>query len=469
MTGQRVWLRCGADFPLEARDTLVAQLGRFDIAVDPTVEGPGVLLFGAPDEAVHRMLDEIRQRQASRALAVAAHAGSLSSECAWALLRAGAQDILAWDACAQPAASVVLRLRRWLEIDTLLASPVVSERLRGRSRALLAVLCPAVEAARFGDGAVLITGETGTGKELLARMIHDLDPRVSPNRFEVCDCTTIVPELSGSEFFGHERGAFTGAVRARDGAFAQADGGTLFLDEIGELPLRLQAELLRVIQEGTYKRVGSNQWLHTRFRLVCATHRDLTAEIEAGRFREDLYYRIAGCVLHMPSLEARREDIPLLVAAFLAEVLGEAPPALDPPVRDYLLARRYPGNVRELRQLVLRIAQRHVSPGPITLGALPESELAAALGSLPGGWPDGAWEQAVRVALARGQGLAELRHAVAEVAYQIVLAEEGGDTGRSARRLQVSQRAVQQYLHGHGVSESTNATARHEQLGAPRA
>lgn len=136
-----------------------------------------------------------------------------------------------------------------------------------------------VEVACFTTSPLLLEGESGTGKELVARLFHHLDPREGKRDLIVVDCTTIVPTLSGSEFFGHERGAFTGAMSAREGAFAAADRGTLFLDEIGELPLTMQAELLRVIQEGTYKWVGADHWRKTSFRLVCATNRDLEAEL----------------------------------------------------------------------------------------------------------------------------------------------------------------------------------------------
>src|SRR5678816_1272096 len=140
----------------------------------------------------------------------------------------------------------------------------------------------------------LIAGESGTGKELVARLIHALDRREPKGPFVVLDCTTVSPELAGSEFFGHERGAFTTAVTAREGAFAMADGGTLFLDEVGELPLTLQAELLRVIQERVYKRVGSNIWKQVNFRLICATNRNLLEEEARGAFRRDFYYRLAA-------------------------------------------------------------------------------------------------------------------------------------------------------------------------------
>ena len=180
----------------------------------------------------------------------------LAGGAAWRLLDAGVADVIAWDGQLEaiaPACALAGRRRA-----RRLAAR--REHLVGSSPAWRAVLREVVEVARFSDVDVLITGESGTGKELTARLIHALDARPHKRELVVVDCTTIVPELSGSEFFGHERGAFTGAITARDGAFALADGGTLFLDEVGELPLALQAELLRVVQEGTYKRVGSNSW-----------------------------------------------------------------------------------------------------------------------------------------------------------------------------------------------------------------
>src|SRR5205085_578959 len=196
-----------------------------------------------------------------------------------------------------------------------------------------------IEIALFSDGSVLLLGESGTGKELLARLVHTLDPRPDKGELVVLDCTTVVPELAGSEFFGHERGAFTGAAASRDGAFALADRGTLFLDEVGELPLALQAQLLRVVQERTYKRVGSNVWKQTNFRLICATHRDLRQDVAAGRFRGDFYHRIASRVCRIPALRERRDDILPLTEHFLRELGGDAEPGFDPGVGE-LLAQR---------------------------------------------------------------------------------------------------------------------------------
>jgi transcriptional regulator with GAF, ATPase, and Fis domain len=256
-----------------------------------------------------------------------------------------------------------------------------------------------------------------------------------------------VPTLSGSEFFGHERGAFTGAVSPRDGAFALADGGTLFLDEVGELPAQLQAELLRVIQEGTYKRVGSDTWRTTRFRLVCATNRRLDEAQARGTFRKDLYHRIAAWVCELPPLRDRAEDILPLAQYFLGqfsagqEPPGQEQPRLDPAVRQYLLDREYQGNVRELRQVVHRLHTRHVGTGPITAGDVPDDERSAC--EVHGdGWREG-FADSVRRALSHGATLREIGRAAQEAAIQMVLTEESGSVKRASQRLGVSDRALQ--------------------------
>src|SRR5690606_38848432 len=173
------------------------------------------------------------------------------------------------------------------------------------------------------------------------RLMHTLDPVRSTAEIVVLDCTTIVPDLSGSELFGHERGAYTGAVSARDGAFAVADKGTLFLDEVGELELHLQVQLLRVLQEHAYKRVGSNDWRTTDFRLISATNRDLLAEVEDGRFRADLYHRIAAICIALPTLRDRVEDILPLARHFARTATTEPQKDLefDEAVELFLMAR----------------------------------------------------------------------------------------------------------------------------------
>ncbi len=401
-----------------------------------------MLLFDGHAPELEDWIRERSRRGEERLIAVGLRRDVLARGAGWRLLAAGASDVLCCSDVAAAAGAIAARFERWAEVDHLVDSPVVARNLVGQSLAWRSVLRQVVEVARFSGSSVLLGGESGTGKELVARLIHTLDAREDKRELVILDCTTIVPELSGSEFFGHEKGSFTSAVSARDGAFALADGGTLFLDEIGELPLRLQAELLRVVQEGTYKRVGSNAWQRTRFRLTTATNRDLLREVEEGRFRRDFYYRIAAWTCRLPPLRERREDIPLLVRHFLEEGYGPGEaPAVDPAVLEMLLVRDYPGNVRDLRQLVGRIAHRHVGNGPITLGDVPEEER-------PGGdqaevpASDG-FDGAVRLALSRGLGLKEIGNLAADTAVQIAVDEEGGNLQRAAERLGVTDRALQ--------------------------
>jgi DNA-binding NtrC family response regulator len=207
---------------------------------------------------------------------------------------------------------------------------------------------------------VLVLGETGTGKELAARAIHALSPRAD-RPFEVVDCGSIPRELIESELFGHVRGAFTGATRDRRGAFELANGGTLFLDEIGELPSGAQTRLLRVLQEGRFRRVGDERAIQVDVRVVAATNRDLLGEVKAGRFREDLYYRLNVFCIRLPSLRDRRGDIALLVSHVLerlADDLGGPPPKLPSAILRRLEDYPFPGNIRELRNVLTALVLR---------------------------------------------------------------------------------------------------------------
>jgi transcriptional regulator with GAF, ATPase, and Fis domain len=205
------------------------------------------------------------------------------------------------------------------------------------------------------DLSVLIEGETGTGKELVAQSIHKASAR-SEGPFVVFDCSAVASNLIESDLFGHERGAFTGASAARNGALEEANGGTLFLDELGELPLELQQKLLRCLQSGEFKRVGGRKLEKTDVRVIAATHRNLRAEIEAGKFREDLYYRLEGVPVHVPALRDRLEDIPLLVDHFLSQTdRGASASVLPASAVEMFRAHRWPGNVRELRNVVRRM------------------------------------------------------------------------------------------------------------------
>jgi len=200
---------------------------------------------------------------------------------------------------------------------------------------------------------VLVTGETGVGKELIAEAVHDTSSR-RDGPFVIVDCGAIPENLFENELFGHERGAFTGATGAMAGAFERAHGGTLFLDEIGELPLSLQPKLLRVVQAKRVRRIGGDKMIDCDVRIVAATNRDLPLEINRGRFREDLYYRLAVAGIHVPPLRERREDIPLLAARFAAELPGGSDAPLPPTLTAAFEAHDWPGNVRELRNAIER-------------------------------------------------------------------------------------------------------------------
>ena len=434
------------------------------VGVDAFADAPddvartGIILFSTADDDVCAHTRELGSSGRRRILAVHVGTKPLDGETVWRLLDHGAGDVVSWTASPDIAArTIAARLERWAVVDQMLDSALVRENLIGSSAAWVSALRQAVEFANFSTGPVLITGETGTGKELVARLIHTLDPRALKRELVVLDCTTIVPELSGSEFFGHERGAFTGAVTTRDGAFALAAGGTLFLDEIGELPLGLQAELLRVVQERTYKRVGSNTWRRTEFRLICATNRDLATEVAQQGFRRDLFYRLACLTCKLPPLRERPDDIIPIARHCLCELRqGQEPPDFDPTVRDYLVTRPYPGNVRELRQLITRIAARHVGPGPITVGDLPDEERPR-LAQPAREWRDDAFDAAIQRALQLGVGLKAIGRATTDTAVRLAVADEG-NLKRAARKLGVTDRALQmrRAQRGTGVQGSAD-------------
>jgi two-component system nitrogen regulation response regulator NtrX len=227
----------------------------------------------------------------------------------------------------------------------------------GESRAAVEVMAQVRRVAPT-PARVLILGESGTGKELLAQAIHDRSPRAG-GPFVKVNCAAIPEELIESELFGAERGAYTGAVQAREGRWQAADGGTLFLDEVGDMSLKVQTKVLRALQEGEIQKVGSNEIIRVDVRVIAATNKSLADEVTAGRFREDLYYRLNVVPITVPPLRGRGEDIALLARAFLAEYCAEndmPPKTFDDDVLAALAAYPWPGNVRELRNQVERVA-----------------------------------------------------------------------------------------------------------------
>ena len=250
---------------------------------------------------------------------------------------------------------------------TLARSQFADNGLVGQSVAMQA-LSQSVRRIAAVNSTVLLQGESGTGKELVARALHALSPRAQ-GPFVPVNCASVSPEHMESELFGHAKGAFAGASRARDGLFYYAQGGTLFLDEVAELPLPLQATLLRALEDLKIRPVGSQQLVPMNVRIIAATNRSMLQEVEAGRFRKDLYYRLQVVELTLPPLREHKQDIPELVRHFigqLAPLLGAPPLHLTPTEMDYLVQYDWPGNVRELRNLI----ERSLILGSLNVSAL---------------------------------------------------------------------------------------------------
>ncbi len=298
----------------------------------------------------------------------------------------------------------------------------------GSSPALRATLERAARVLQHADATVLITGETGTGKELLARALHYGGPRAAAPFVEL-NCAAIPAQLLESELFGHERGAFTDAKTAKPGLFEAADGGTLLLDEINRLAPELQSKLLRVLEEKTTRRLGATTSRKVDVRIIAASNADLAAEVRAGRFREDLYYRLNVISLHLPPLRERDDDVLLLAEAFLKKFCaqyGLPQPSLNAEMRRALLSHTWPGNVRELRNAIER-ALLLSTPGEIDLSELAPSESPGASTALP--FP------------------ARLEDIV-RAAARAMLEATGGNRSEAARRLSISRSRLQRLLDG---------------------
>lgn len=442
----KIWVRWDSVYQKQITDRIVDQLTRQGVEVrnhsDEFFCNSGVIFS---DEITPRTFEELHElsHNGQTQVLTCFCCEAISGDAIWQLMNAGATDVLTCSNYDLIMHEIISRLHRWELVNTMANSADVKQTLIGESQALKIILRQIVEVAYFTSASVLILGESGTGKELLANLVHTMDSRPDKGELVILDCSTIVPELAGSEFFGHERGAFTGAASSRDGVFALANGGTLFLDEVGELSPAMQTQLLRVIQEQTYKRVGGNAWQRTSFRLICATNRDLIAQVQRGEFRADLYYRIAGFICCLPPLRERIEDVLPLANHFLKQNCARKnAPTLDKPVQEYLLRRQYPGNVRDLKQVVSRMLCRYAGEGSLTVGCIPPDERPI-LSEDWKEWRDTHFERAIRIALSRGMGLKTISKNTEEVAIRIAVDEANGNLQRAAQRLGVTDRALQ--------------------------
>ncbi|HEK3590371.1 TPA: sigma-54-dependent Fis family transcriptional regulator [Pseudomonas aeruginosa] len=304
-----------------------------------------------PDGSGLDLVQYIQQRHPQTPVAMITAYGSLDT--AIQALKAGAFDFL-----TKPVD--LGRLRELVATALRLRNPEAEEapvdnRLRGESPPMRALRNQIGKLAR-SQAPVYISGESGSGKELVARLIHEQGPRIE-RPFVPVNCGAIPSELMESEFFGHKKGSFTGAIEDKQGLFQAASGGTLFLDEVADLPMAMQVKLLRAIQEKAVRAVGGQQEVAVDVRILCATHKDLAAEVGAGRFRQDLYYRLNVIELRVPPLRERREDIPLLAERILKRLAGDTglPAArLTGDAQEKLKNYRFPGNVRELENMLER-------------------------------------------------------------------------------------------------------------------
>jgi DNA-binding NtrC family response regulator len=325
----------------------------------------------------------------------------------------------------------------------------------GRSKALLDVLMHAGRCARV-DETVLILGETGTGKDLIAQAIHTNSPR-RDKLFVVMDCTALSETLLDDELFGHEKGAFTGAEKLRKGRFEHAHGGTLFLDEVGDMPLPLQAKLLRVLENREVTRVGGNDSIKVDVRVLAATHRDLKALVREGKFRQDLFFRLEGMTIRLPPLRERGEDVELLARRFLGRLFGgcRSAPTLHPEALERLRNHPWPGNVRQLQKVLCRAAgvcrgsqlmpldldfgEPEAGPPPAARGD--EADALAGLRRLvEWGWQSGQGDLSLR-----------LQELLEKELYRFAVAQPGISQVKLAARLGVARNTLRDRIKKYGL------------------
>ncbi len=414
------------------RTSAIAQVRRFE----PAVVTMDLGLPPSPDDPSEglKLLEELHTLMPSAKVIVLT--GQNDRDNALKAISMGAHDF-----CTKPFEPELLtwtierafRVHELQEENARLAAARESPSTSGiitRAPAMLRI-CRTIEKVAPTSATVLILGESGTGKELLARALHDLSPR-SGGRFVAINCAAIPETLLESELFGYEKGAFTGAVKQTLGKIETASGGTLFLDEIGDLPTALQAKLLRFLQERVIERIGGRQEIPVDVRIVCATHQSLKEQIERGRFREDLYYRLAEIVVDIPPLRARQGDAALLAHSFVRKFAAEqrrSTMTLLPDAIEAIDAHAWPGNVRELENVIKRAV----------IMADSESITAGDIGLEPG---DGD---------ADALNLRHVREQAEKNAVLRVLGRVNGNLSRAAELLGVSRPTLYDLMHRYGL------------------
>jgi DNA-binding NtrC family response regulator len=435
-------------------EALLARSGREALALLDRADAV-VTDFAMPDMDGMELLAAIRERDDTLpVLLLTAHG---SERLAVRAIRAGAYEYVTKPFDVD---ETTLAIERALEARALrvrnrhlAAEHAIGRRIVADSPAMGGLLAAAVRVAPR-DITVLVRGETGTGKELIASLLH-AESRRAAGPLVRFNCSAIPAELAEAELFGHVRGAFTGATQARPGFFLQANKGTLVLDEVGELPHAVQAKLLRALQEGEIQPVGSGRTERVDVRIVASTNRDLAAETHAGRFREDLYYRLAVVELFVPPLREHREDIPALAREFTrryGERFGLDDVRLSPALVERLRALDWPGNVRQLENTVARMVAMS-GGGELGPGALAD---AAPAGAAPRPGADAA--EGARAA----DGSLTLREQLDALERSVIartMTAVGGNQSEAARRLDISRNTLTERLRRYGIAADFGATS----------
>jgi two-component system nitrogen regulation response regulator GlnG len=402
--------------------------------------------------------------------------GSREAQAAIEAMKQGAYDYLFKPLDPQQLRRVVgeaLEVARRLRESTVLAETTVDPDMDGG----IVGTCPAMREVYKAIGrvasqevTVLITGESGTGKELVARALYQHGSRAKAP-FLALNCAAIPETLLESELFGHEKGAFTGADRKRIGKFEQVSGGTIFLDEVGDMPLALQAKMLRLLQEQAFERVGGNETIRTDVRLIAATHRDLKMWSDEGKFRPDLYYRLNVFTIHLPPLRERGDDLPVLVRHYLrrfSRELGREIQEVAPEALERLQAYPWPGNIRELQSVLKQalLQARGTTLLPAQLPALPGVP-GGSLPTSPSAGPDPSLEAFIHLCLACDDGdqHAQAHRRLDRLLLPRVLEATGGKIHEAARRLGIARETLRRRLRELGLQFTRHLETGEDQRG----
>ena len=349
---------------------------------------------------------------------------------------------------------IVEQDRERADADARAAAAMEQLGVAGRSRAMLDIFRTVLRVSRLSDLPVLLTGETGAGKEIIARAIHSLDPRRSSGPLVAVNCSAIPASLAESELFGHRKGAFTGAEQNRKGLFRAAHGGTLFLDEVNELDPSTQTRLLRVIQDSRVTALGDETAVAVDLRLIAATNRDLAELVREGAFRADLYHRLNVLAIHVPPLRERSEDIEPLIRHFLARYASAGGPPREPSHEfvEALVRHPLPGNVRQLENLIRRVLAHHEGRGPLLLSDLPP-EIWAGLAAAPDSRPAAESPAFFEEILARfGGNLSRSLDYCERHLLDAALRRAGGNQSQAARLTGLTARSIYNKIRKHRLA-----------------